>query len=189
MIRGMLRLPGIVWRPVTLGAIVCAAWLPVQGRTLSHRSDMSSRPAFGANVLVAALPSVLAPPTVQPGWRLISMIANDIDADGDLDVVANDGTLDLIVWINDGTGQLTRQEGRRPGERPSQASAPTVADQPAGSDPVVQIPSSCLQLDSSIASALVGQPQPWCDRSTDALQPAFVSNRTPRAPPSPILHS
>ena len=34
------------------------------------------------------------------------MIAEDIDADGDLDVVANDGSLDLIVWTNDGSGRL-----------------------------------------------------------------------------------
>jgi hypothetical protein len=171
------------WRLAALAVLVWAAWMPVEGRTVSRRRDVTIRPTFEANVLVAALPSVLTPPAVQPGWRLISMIADDIDADGDLDVVANDGSLDLIVWINDGTGRLTRQETRQASDVQSDASAPGFANQPVGSETFVHIPFSFLQPDSSIASILVERSRPRWDGSTDALQPAFVSGRTPRAPP------
>jgi hypothetical protein len=39
---------------------------------------------------------------------LARVVASDIDRDGDIDVVANVGTLDLIVWTNDGAGHFTR---------------------------------------------------------------------------------
>ena len=43
------------------------------------------------------------------------MVASYIDDDGDLDLVASDGSLDLLVWINDGTGHLTRRYARQSG--------------------------------------------------------------------------
>lgn len=37
------------------------------------------------------------------------LIDNDIDHDGDLDLVATTPTGDVLIWLNDGHGQFTRQ--------------------------------------------------------------------------------
>src|SRR5262245_9677524 len=49
--------------------------------------------------------------------QLVRVVAYDIDNDNDLDVVASDGTLDLLVWENDGAGHLTRKPAARPADR------------------------------------------------------------------------
>jgi hypothetical protein len=46
------------------------------------------------------------------GGRLVSIVTADIDAHGDLDVVASDTALQLHVWVNDGSGHFTRQRPR-----------------------------------------------------------------------------
>jgi hypothetical protein len=85
----------------TLAALFCAAGVRAPGRAVSPSVSLPSRMTFDATALAAALPSVLTPPVVEPGWRLVSMIAEDIDADGELDVIASDESLGLVVWTND----------------------------------------------------------------------------------------
>src|ERR1700736_2337790 len=109
----MLRLVKVARVLAACAALVCVSLTPVESRIISRRGDVPSRLTIEAGTLFAALPEVLAPPSVQANWPLVSMVTNDIDADGDLDVVANDGSLDLIVWINDGTGHLTRRKTRQ----------------------------------------------------------------------------
>ena len=41
--------------------------------------------------------------------QFVSVVAGDVDRDGDIDVIASVGSLDLIVWKNDGAGHFTRQ--------------------------------------------------------------------------------
>lgn len=74
---------------------------------------------------------------------LTSVVVTDIDRDGDADVVATDEALNLFVWINDGTGHLTRQrpaparngaaESERKGVEPGSPASPPYAptDPPA----------------------------------------------------------
>lgn len=179
----MLRLARTGWRVASLAALICAAWAPIQHHSASPSASVSSRPTFDSTVLVAALPSVLSPPAVQPGSRLVSMVAEDIDADGDLDVVANDGSLDLIVWTNDGSGRLSRQQGRDgPGLR-SEPPAPGLADQPAVLDTVVPTPFASLEVNLRFLAVTPDQSPLWSDRSAGALLPAFVSTRSSRGPP------
>jgi hypothetical protein len=40
--------------------------------------------------------------------QFIGVVAGDVDHDGDVDVVASLGSLDLAVWRNDGAGHFTR---------------------------------------------------------------------------------
>ncbi len=179
----MLRLARTGWRVASLAALICAVWVPIQRHASSASASVPSRPTFDSTVLVAALPSVLSPPAVQPGSRLVSMVAEDIDADGDLDVVANDGSLDLIVWTNDGSGRLSRQQGRDgPGLR-SEPAAPGLADQPAVFDTIVPLPFASLDGTPRILAVTPDQSPLWSDRSAGALLPALVSTRTPRGPP------
>jgi hypothetical protein len=78
----------------------------VRAWTVGASADHSQ--AVEATTLLASLPSNLAP-TLEPGLQLVAMVAADIDDDGDLDLVGDDGSLNLLVWINDGTGHLTRR--------------------------------------------------------------------------------
>ena len=41
--------------------------------------------------------------------QFVRVVADDIDRDGDIDVVASDGTLNLLVWENDGAGHFSRR--------------------------------------------------------------------------------
>jgi hypothetical protein len=40
--------------------------------------------------------------------QFVRVVADDVDQDGDIDVVASIGSLDLMVWQNDGAGHFTR---------------------------------------------------------------------------------
>ena len=42
--------------------------------------------------------------------RFVSIVAADIDADGDIDVVASDSSLHLHIWVNDGSGHFTARQ-------------------------------------------------------------------------------
>jgi hypothetical protein len=185
----MVRIVKYGLRFATVATLACVALMSAEGRTVSREGDTPSRPTFDANALVATLPSVLTPPAVGSGSRLVSMIADDIDADGDLDVVANDGSLNLIVWINDGTGHLTRQETRQTSNLWSEAPGPGFANEPAGSETFIHSLSSFLQPDSAIVSLPSEPSRPRWGVSTAALQPDPVSGRIPRAPPVPVVLS
>ena len=169
-------------RLVALGAIICA-WMPVHVRIATQQIDRSTRSMFEASVWASALPGVLIAPAVAPGWQLVSMIADDVDADGDLDVVANDGSLDLIVWTNDGTGRLSRQEARKPGSLAQKMTGPGLSDHPTGSQAVAHTSSSVLHSHPSTASRLPNKSQARWTASPDPLAPHFTSTRSPRGPP------
>ena len=168
--------------------MICAG-IPVQVRMATRQSDRSARSTFEASVWASALPSVLIAPAVPPGWQLVSMIADDIDADGDLDVVANDGSLDLVVWINDGTGRLSRQAGRKPRTLPQKMTGPGLSDHPTGSQAVAQTPASVGQIHPSTALCLPNESQGRWTASPDALALHFISARSPRGPPPVRLRS
>lgn len=175
-------------RLLALGAMICA-WLPVHVGIATHQVDRSARSKLAASAWASALPRALIVPALPPGWQLVSMIADDIDADGDLDVVANDGSLDLIVWINDGTGRLTRQEGREPRILPQRMTGPGLSDHATGSQAVAQTPSSVLQADPSKAHCVPNRSQAGWTATPDPLTTHLISTRSPRGPPLGLLRS
>ena len=70
--------------------------------------------ALVATALPASAASRELPPEIhqalrESGRQFVAVVAADIDADGDLDVVAVDGSLHLLVWVNDGSGQFARK--------------------------------------------------------------------------------
>ena len=164
-------------------ALLCAVWSPAHRRTTSAPVSFAPQPTFDSTALAAALPSVLFPPAVQPGSRLVSMIAEDIDADGDLAVVASDGSLDLIVWTNDGSGRLSRQQGHdAPGVR-SEPEAPGLTHGPSSADSLVPPAFGSLDIHPrTIAASPDRSPLSWT-LPAHALRPVFISTRTPRGPP------
>jgi hypothetical protein len=58
--------------------------------------------------------------------RFVRVVAGDVDRDGDIDVVASVGSLDLIVWTNDGAGHFTRLASSSHPALQNQPLAPTV---------------------------------------------------------------
>src|SRR5215831_1745840 len=72
-----------------------------------------------AALVVCARPAHAADFSID-GGRLVSIVTADIDADGDLDVVASDSALQLHVWVNDGAGHFTlRIPARSSGWQPT----------------------------------------------------------------------
>jgi hypothetical protein len=78
-------------------------------------------------------------PGITPGTKVVAAALADIDADGDLDVIASDGSLDLLVWSNDGSGHFTR---KYPVDAPHSESAlrDGAFDPDAGTPPASVIP-------------------------------------------------
>ena len=144
----------------------------------------TNSPLVAAPVRVESLPLTLAPP-LEPGVRLVALVASDIDADGDLDLVANDGSLDLLVWINDGTGHLTRRYAQQhQGWRDDTPGASGGGQQ----SPVSAVGSSSVSVapvELQLSGAGPRAPRP----AYDGIVPSswFARSQSPRAPPSSNL--
>jgi hypothetical protein len=91
---------------VAVALFVCAAQpIPSRADLVRLKPDTTGTPPT-----TAVLPPGLSlPGGVHALQHVVRIITADIDDDGDLDVVANDGTLQLAVWENDGAGHLTRK--------------------------------------------------------------------------------
>jgi hypothetical protein len=166
---------------------VCAALLCLTGPRAIPASD-----TWAADVLPplvtpsSVLPAGLTPPGAD-GRLLVSVIAADIDADGDLDVVGSDGSLNLIVWNNDGTGHLTRKDPQHSTPGGWESSGATLDDQPATSAVAAQFGGMSLRLNAS-ALSFNSHLSPWrAAASPSPRQPQFALTRIPRAPPASFL--
>jgi hypothetical protein len=172
-----------------LAALFSLVLAPVRHYSASLYNPVPDRPTFNSTALIAALPRVLSPPVLKPGSRLVSMIAEDIDADGDLDVVANDGSLNLIVWTNDGSGRLSPRQSREVAGLQSEPGAPTVSHQSNQFDSVVPASSAPLDTGARIVVLAPAASPLLSATSASALLQVFVSTRAPRGPPSALLLS
>jgi hypothetical protein len=170
-----------------LAALFSLLLAPVRHYSASLHNPVPDRPTFDSTALIAALPRVLSPPALKPGSRLVSMIAEDIDADGD--VVANDGSLTLIVWTNDGSGRLSPRQSRDVAGLQSEPAAPAVSHQSNRFDSVV--PASFAPLDTAARSVeLTPAASPLLSATgAGALLQDFVPARAPRGPPPALLLS
>lgn len=145
-------------------------------------SGRASALCFEGTAGVSLLPADLVLPATDRG-RIVRAVAADIDADGDLDVVSNDASLALTVWVNDGTGHLTR---RAPGHSASLWPMPPAPSFESGLD--ASEPSD--QFDPPTAGASTVAVQPWLARASlvsrvPRITPASpdASLSSPRAPP------
>ena len=147
------------------------------------RAAFLTRPMFDAAALALTLPHVLVPPALPAGHLLVAMVAKDIDADGDLDVVANDAMQQLFVWINDGTGRLTRREARHQGGIGQEPPGPGVTNEPVVFEPALES-APFVEPPSPFASVLAENSRPRSDGMSGAPRSAFLADRPSRAPPS-----
>ena len=80
------------------------------------------------------LPAGLVLPASEAHLAVSSLVAADLDADGDLDIIATDaseGSVGIVVWVNDGDGRLTRKHPRKFSTFGSEPESPSVAPQEA----------------------------------------------------------
>ncbi len=116
--------------------------------------------------------------------RFLRVVADDLDHDGDLDVVANVGTVDLLVWENDGAGHFTPWPSKHRPEWQAQPPEPSFHGDLGASNEWIQnddgrvarLESSDPIVDARRTSALVAT-----DRV--AARQADPGVRTPRGPP------
>ena len=114
---------------------------------------------------------------------LVAAVTADIDDDGDLDVVATDSALNLLVWVNDGNGHLTRQRPRHSGGVSTSASGPTLERRPV-SLPVTTLndpPAAGLGARLLLDAGLPGAPRP--PTFDPFVQAPASAHRPSRAPP------
>ena len=167
---------------------MCTGALSVMSPRTTATAYMPAATATQRAVLAASLLRAgFEPPAADGQTLLLSVTAADIDADGDLDVVGNDGSLDLIVWGNDGTGHLTRRYPKRSSPGGWNPAGETVDGQPEGLTVLAQFGSPSLDL-SDGASSFISTPSRWrAPPATSSPRPSFTSTRIPRAPPSFIF--
>jgi hypothetical protein len=170
-----------------LAALAAFTWTtaPYSDRLLHARARRS---LFGPNrtssFFAASLPDSLKPPSIDLSRTFLSLIAADIDADGDLDVVGIDEFRKLVVWENDGTGHLTRKHPtQRDGAGASRA-LPWVIDQPATTQASMyhrSAPLGVLMVRCADACGYL----PRSNATTAGPLSPTISTNSPRAPPAP----
>jgi hypothetical protein len=95
-------------------------------------------PAFRADAPVALPAGFTATIDRATSDQFVRVVADDVDRDGDIDVVASLDSLDLVVWKNDGAGHFTRQPSSRHTSIQTQPPAPSVDGDPLTSNEWIQ---------------------------------------------------
>lgn len=125
-------------------------------------------------------------PGVDPNTKVVAAALADIDADGDLDLVASDGTLDLLVWSNDGSGHFTRKYPvRTPGG--GALSRDGTLDQGSRSLPASVVPGGSASLVRADQLTRTLDPSEWREASPGSTPRSRTNlTRGSRAPPSSL---
>ena len=145
-----------------------------------------SAESFKSQRVASALPQGFVLPSADGNVNVSSLVAADLDADGDLDIVASDGasgSVEILVWENDGAGRLTR---RQPDQKRSLGSAPaSPALEQHASDAPDSIPPDSPAMQTITASTGLTPPARSFDRprAPGATSAALDVLRS-RAPPA-----
>ncbi len=165
-----------------IAAVVCVAAARV--RADATRGE-SAPPTMGV-ATVTGLPHGLQWPTGDANSPVVDAVAADIDADGDLDIVANQGSLELVVWFNDGTGRLTRATATPSAGPHAFSTSPGFADPTPGTTLSVTTAAPCFDLAVPATSQpLEGGGAPTGPPNTTAAA-CDLTVRSSRAPPLDI---
>lgn len=175
---------GNVCRLTRRGAFIAVAFIACLRTGVSPvRTSVAAAESIWRPASIAWPPDVTTASEI-PTSDLVAAITADIDADGDLDVVATDQDLNLLVWVNDGRGHLTRQRPRHSGGESTSPPGPTLERRSA---------SLALATFNDPPSAKLGQrPDPIAGLSGVSRQPVSAPfaplpatpHRPSRAPPT-----
>jgi len=143
--------------------------------------------AFGqARLAVKQLPAGFVLPSADVDLKVSSLVAADLDADGDLDIVAAgsaNGPLGIVVWVNDGDGRLTRKRPQQPHSLGVEPPTPSVERHDTTLGASIQTDSPAEQ--RAGAGAWLVLPKHCCRMPFDATPiSAAVATLRSRAPPA-----
>ena len=130
------------------------------------------------------LPAGFVLPSSDVDLKISSFVAADLDADGDLDIVASDaanGSVDIVVWVNDGAGRLTRKHPEQPKSLGNDPPAPSVDRQYTTVVASLQPDSPAVQSEPNRWVTLPEQPAPQLLGVTAVS--ATVATHRSRSPP------
>jgi hypothetical protein len=102
-------------RLVSWSASLVAVFALVAGfcwRSADARLSASMLNDFARLPASREIPRGFTLPATDVNLTVSSLVTADLDADGDLDIVAaerSNGTVGIVVWVNDGEGRLTRK--------------------------------------------------------------------------------
>src|SRR5215471_991338 len=99
--------PGFRSSIILTALLLCGAWLTLV-RAVEHDTSTGVELLMPSDAGSALPPGLSLPENPQAPGHVVRVVAADIDDDGDLDVIENDGSLQLTVWENDGAGHLTK---------------------------------------------------------------------------------
>ena len=170
---------GWIARLVLVAAALAAAVPAPVPETRTADSSVLLEPAHTPADLPSALRASLSRETV----TLVSAIAADIDADGDLDIVGSDDHLSLVVFVNDGEGHLSRASSRHPRTLDAEPDGPSLTQR--GSSRVVSLQTDPPTIAPDAAPGIGVDAHARVRRDgRDLLVPADISFGVPRAPPA-----
>jgi len=177
-IRGLGVIASVVAVAATVASVVC--FQP----SIAHPSRSRIYRSAGTPV-GGQLPRGFTLPSGDADLRVSSLVTTDLDADGDLDIVAADGSsgaLDIVVWVNDGAGRLTRKAPAPAGHLASEPAAPAIDEHQATVMASVQ-PNGPAIAAISVNTWLAVPAQPYA-----LVRPAVPESPTPatlrsRSPP------
>jgi hypothetical protein len=165
-------------------AIIAAALAVVSSWSPPGAAPTESRPILAPLHPPSELPSALQASLSHQAVALVSAVATDIDADGDLDIIGSDDHLALIVLVNDGYGHLSRRVEHRPSTWRPEPADPALRDRG-------DVPSASVQNEPPTVGHDTARTFDLCDALTFALcgrqqaaPAALISTRVPRAPPA-----
>src|SRR5438309_11912548 len=95
------------WRWLARVAIIAVAAAVMSPLNPPRAAPTPSGPILTPLHPPSELPSALQASLSHQAVTLVSAVAADIDADGDLDIIGSDDHLALIVLVNDGQGHLS----------------------------------------------------------------------------------
>jgi len=161
-------------------ALLAGAWIEVEAtplaRSQSREAAYSALSAFPDDIDLSAADRLSA---------ALAMVAVDLDADGDLDIVGLDASLTLLVWENDGAGSLTLKEPSDSPKIVSDGDDPSL-DSPAITEISDQGDTSSVRLERRSDPVSPTGSRCVCTDSPIPLRTRTRSSSTPRAPPLSI---
>jgi FG-GAP-like repeat len=111
---GVILLAGAQWASVRLASAAFTPFVPLPAPQRASadfdadgRPDVAAIQAGGSRVWVTLSGS---PDTTAFEVNATSIIASDIDHDGDLDLTVATPTNQILIWLNDGRGHFTQEQ-------------------------------------------------------------------------------
>ena len=172
---------------LALGVVLAAvaALFTARVPVAAHTETWKSEP-FRTQSAAAALPQGFVLPSADVDVKVSSLVAADLDADGDLDIIASGGASGspaILVWENDGAGRLTRREPAKQKSLDSVPASPTFEQHQSEAPASLQPGSPAMQAASTNVVLTLATRSFSRPRSPDIASAALDGLRS-RSPPA-----